>query len=226
MIDDSYKQFARRLEMAMDAANLPPKYKGRYEELARRVREQTGVQITVETISKYAQGLMMPRPTKMQALAKALDVDLAWFQSGAGGDAPVAKKGTSAGRPSPNANAAKFLGIALAQLGGARIVESPSIGPVHFQVAVRGAVLSVHAVLAERRGDGWSLTVPKYAVDTFILGILPSSATSFRMVALYYDDVESVGTDAGDAYDLRIDANLRSGKVTWSEMDDFSRLPR
>jgi hypothetical protein len=120
----------------------------------------------------------------------------------------------------------KFLGTALAQLFGAKIVETPATGPVHFKAAVRGAVLSVHSVLADREGDGWTVAVPKFAADTFILAVLPLSSTSFRLVELDWDEVEAVGEDHGDAYGVRIDSKLRTGGAAWTEIHDFGRIPR
>jgi hypothetical protein len=105
-------------------------------------------------------------------------------------------------------------------------VEAPTTGPVHFKTAVRGAVLSIHAVLAEREGDGWTLSVPKDAADTFVLGIVPETPTSFRLLSLFWEDVEALGKDTGEALELEIDSELRTGSVTWAEIADFGRLPR
>jgi transcriptional regulator with XRE-family HTH domain len=230
-----HEEFARRFERAMDSGrvDLPPKFKGRNEELARRMNDRFGVPVTPETISKWTKGNAYPRAERMAALASILGVDLAWLQMGAGGADPVTRSATSVVKAQPKGqrvtrgSAAKHLGLAMAELSGAPILDTPDVGDVHFTVAVGGgAVLSIHAALGERVGGGWRIRVPKSTEKTYVLGILPKTPTNFTAVELFWDDLVRVGTEEGDSLVAEIDAKLKTGDVTWTQIDNLVRRPR
>lgn len=237
-----HEDFARRLEMAMDAirADLPPKFKGRNEELARRINEKFGVPVTPETVSKWTKGTAYPRVERMAALASILGVDLAWLQMGAGGTNPVPRSASSSlsaeltnristkrGQQPVRRSTARQLALSMAEISGARILDVPDVGDVHFTVAVGGgAVLAIHAVLGERVAGGWRVKVPRSADTTYVMGILPKSPTAFTAVELFWDDLERVGTVDGDNLVVEIGEDLKTGDVTWTQIEGFVRRPR
>lgn len=236
-----HEDFAKRLERAMDliSADLPPKFKGRNEELARRMNEKFGVPVTPETVSKWTKGTAYPRVERMAALASILGVDLAWLQMGTGGPDPVARSASSVVQTTGNVRktaprgqvsrntTAKFLALSMAEISGARILDVPDVGDVHFTVAVGGgAVLAIHAVLGERVTNGWRVTVPRSADTTYVMGILPKTPTAFTAVELFWDDLERVGTVDGDNLVVEISEDLKTGDVIWTQIEGFVRRPR
>jgi len=67
---------------------VPILHHGLQTTLAQRM-EELGVLVRNETIRKYLNGTILPRPDRMAALARVLGVDLAWLSKGIGGDRPV-----------------------------------------------------------------------------------------------------------------------------------------
>lgn len=236
-----YTEFADRLLLAVDWGhlNIPVKNKGRHIEIARRM-EEAGYSVHGETVRKWFEGIAFPRTGAIQVLAKVLGVDLSWLQMGAGGHDPVLvgtpsppsqqssrRRGAAASQALTGTNQEdlpKILGIALARLSGARIVDYPGDGPVHFRVAVGGgAVLSVHSVIGEMQtGGGWKVSVPVEAEMTYVIGILPETPTRFTLVEIYWDDLDAAGQRVGDRIEVMIDKALHSGDVKWTEIKGFS----
>jgi transcriptional regulator with XRE-family HTH domain len=70
-------EFARRLVQSCDESPLVPEHgKGRQVYLAKRMK------VTQEAVRKWLEGESLPRPDKIGALAKVLDVDPVWLQLG------------------------------------------------------------------------------------------------------------------------------------------------
>lgn len=70
-------EFARRLVQACDESPLVPEHgRGRQVYLAKKLK------VTQEAVRKWLVGESLPRPDKIAALAKALDVDPVWLQLG------------------------------------------------------------------------------------------------------------------------------------------------
>ena len=70
-------EFARRLVQACDESPLVPEHgRGRQVYLAKKLK------VTQEAVRKWLVGESLPRPDKIAALARALDVDPVWLQLG------------------------------------------------------------------------------------------------------------------------------------------------
>ena len=70
-------EFARRLVQACDESPLVPEHgQGRQVYLAKKLK------VTQEAVRKWLVGESLPRPDKIGALAKVLDVDAVWLQLG------------------------------------------------------------------------------------------------------------------------------------------------
>jgi transcriptional regulator with XRE-family HTH domain len=73
---------ARLKEMMALHPRAPAAEHGRLTWLRNELEEVSGVKVSLETVRKWAADETIPRPSKMPALAKALDVDEAWLSLG------------------------------------------------------------------------------------------------------------------------------------------------
>lgn len=236
-----HPEFQRRLLRALDfnRMQIPDKGVGRNEEVARRLREQWGVPgSTSESVSKWTKGVTKPRPETMAALARVLGVDLAWLDSGVGGDGPVhreynPKEPLKPATPAPSQarsthlfspHEAPVVGLAKVafELMGATI-EPTTRAHGHFYAAFGpGFTLLIHAVLARAvEGGGWEAELPlAVAGNAMVMVVAPETPTSFKIVwlsRLNAENAAEIGKVEGDTLSLRIAPDLSSGAMKWTE---------
>lgn len=237
--------FRDRLTRAIEwnRNGVPQKGAGAHRHIAERMTA-LGILTRPQTVSQWNKGYTTPGgPTKGRALAQVLGVDYNWLMEGIGGEYPTFADGSAApsserlvplrpsAKPTPihrpdTQGMAIGLATAMVTLAGATNVRTtPGGGPVHFQFTAPGnMVVPVHAVLGERIDDGWSVTVPPEAVEATVLGILPVSPTSFKMVELFWDDLVQVAEKDEDGnLTITITDELTTGGVAWKPVEGFGR---
>lgn len=75
--------FGERFREACDRnPNCPPKHQGRYTWIIQRFSEISGETITPETCRKWSVGESQARRDKIRTLAKILEVDPIWLETG------------------------------------------------------------------------------------------------------------------------------------------------
>lgn len=76
-------EFAERLDLACARnGECPPLNKGRLTWVKRRFHEETGRSLSVEAIRKWFSGDAWPRRDSVLILAKVLNVDSVWLETG------------------------------------------------------------------------------------------------------------------------------------------------
>lgn len=225
-----HEAFARRLNEACDVnQDVPRLYYGRNTWITDRIKQDYGLPLTAETVRKWLDGEVMPRPERMAALANVLGVDLNWLALGSGGTRPVSRyrdphsPAMTAKPAAPPEDAAKHLGLGLVQLGGGQVVEVPPSGPVHFRAEIKGAQYAFHAIVGTQQGRGWEFVVPPEAENTFVLGLVPLGPARFRLLDIDWDEAQNLGepTDAGRR--ITVDGDMRTGDHAWREIITFAR---
>ncbi|RMD95697.1 MAG: XRE family transcriptional regulator [Alphaproteobacteria bacterium] len=170
--------FAKRLEWALEACpDAPRQVHGRLTWIKRQLAERMGVEVSLNTVHKWARGMSVPRGDNLRALAKLLGVDEVWLALGAAGvdvpDPHVSPEAVPA-----HAEAAVLYVAGLLGLGGAEVTFAPRSEPgVSLHAAPRpGAPPRPILVLRPVEGDeavtqSFIIPAPTPA-DTLILGVV------------------------------------------------------
>lgn len=176
--------FASRLEQAC-ATNpkAPPAY-GRLTWIAKGLSEQENVSISVESVRKWMTGEARPRPDRMAALARFLEVDEAWLALGKNPTMTVGEKKVRA----RNADGAVNLMIGLSQLAGGHVAvpvaTDPNAGKVDFYVILGGRQRAMQVALAKVAGRDLSFSVRTDYEAATVVGVVPTGGMKFDVVYL------------------------------------------
>lgn len=80
-----HAEFAKRLNMACDAADyVPPLNKGQQTWIAAKLEQDFGISTTNESVRRWLAGTSRPRHRTMVALAELLRVDPGWLAASTG----------------------------------------------------------------------------------------------------------------------------------------------
>lgn len=148
--------FSQRLNLACDGHPHVPAYgQGRQS----WIKENLGV--SHEAVSRWFAGASRPRPSKMKALAKVLDVDEAWLALGI---TPASDPAEMRVRNVQAEGASNTL-MGLAQLNGASVAlpddKDPRAAFVDFYAVFRGQQVPFHVALADEIAAAtYKVTVP------------------------------------------------------------------
>lgn len=192
-----HPQFAQRATSAADAnPKVPPMNHGRLGWIVARLAED-GHQATIETVRKWLAGETIPRQKKMASFAKILGVDESWLALGHEPELPT----KTVRARNALASGAVNLVVGVIQIAGGN-PAFPSDGDkraeahgIDFYAIIKGAQYAFHVAVAERRGDLFHFSIPTKAVseETVIVGVLPTSPTSFEFVEIDLDGIEATG---------------------------------
>lgn len=164
-------EFAKRLDTACDAhPHAPPLHRGRYRWIYVEMGKH-GIQVTTSAVAKWFSGDYMPRGRNMDMLARILDVDVVWLQTGV--DAMLRPKEHR--HRNALAEGAVNLVAGLIQLGGGHIAfpEPERGGQVDLEAIIRGARYSFHVILAGTgNGEKMRIGVPPNYHELVVLAVV------------------------------------------------------
>lgn len=168
-------EFAKRLDTACDAhPHAPPLHRGRYRWICDEM-EKHGILVTTSAVAKWFSGDYMPRGRNMDMLARILDVDVVWLQTGV--DAMLRPKEQR--NRNALAEGAVNLVAGLIQLEGGHIAfpakddRRAKDARIDLEAIIRGARYSFHIILAERGdGDKMRIGVPLNYHELVVLAVV------------------------------------------------------
>lgn len=159
MPQETSKEFAYRLNQAVEGHPLaPPTPFGRQAWLKEKLRGETRLEVSNNSISKWFNGLSTPRPDNIRKIARVLSVDDVWLGSGRKPETSAREKGL---------NHAKARGGALALAGllemqGGRVTfPDQADDPSDLRVNLGDANFSAIVVSPRETDNAWTFVVPE-----------------------------------------------------------------
>jgi len=173
MTQDTTIEFGQRLERAVDGHPLaPPTPYGRQAWLLEKLRKETGLDVSANTISKWFSGSARPRPDNIRKIAQVLRVDEVWLALG--------RKPTDRPEGVPEVEKARGAASVLAgliEMSGGRIsYPKADAAPVDLHATVQGNSFDVIAASPTVDGDTFSFVVNEPARDARILAVVLAAA--------------------------------------------------
>jgi hypothetical protein len=166
-------EFAKRLAQAIEAHPRAPKLgSGRLTWLKREL-DLRGHDIQIETVRKWLAGISKARPTKVDALAEILGVDVVWLSLGI--DTVLDDRQRKA--HSFVANGALNVVAGLIQMDGGSPAFSDGEGPVDIHAIIKGVKYDLHVAVGRVSGNQITFGVPVSATPLIYLGLLKSGFT-------------------------------------------------
>lgn len=218
------KEFVRRLNQACDESPLvPERHKGRQNFIAERLA------VAPEAVSKWFKAVSMPRPDKMRALAKLLDVDHAWLALGAEPEMDRKSRKVHAKRSS----GAVHLVWGMISLSGGHCGEPSENDPrgeyVDFYATLHGVVYPIHVSLARLVSNcSYEVILPKEYRDVRVVSVIPVSADSYHFLDMSADLIDEHKTRKGGDYAVVVERADRgryvTGDSTWVRIRNFKEF--
>ncbi len=176
-------EFAYRLEVALEGhPHAPATPHGRQSWLRRTLRDQTGRDVSPNTVHKWCRGTARPRADAMRDLARVLNVDEVWLSMGVKPSAAttVSDENVAAAR------AATLLVAGLIESAGGRVTfPAPDDSVVSLYANVGDSSLGIVAVAPQSPGDNPVFIVPEPAEDNVVVGVvMQSPANGYAGTAL------------------------------------------
>lgn len=172
MSQETTKEFAVRLKMAVEAHPLAPETVfGRQSWLREKLEKETGIEVSANAIHKWMNGTSRPREDSIRALARILGVDYLWLSFGRtpSSEAPVDSKPVS----SSNAGSLILAGLVQAAGGSAIFAGREEAASVYVN-SPEGQVGIVVADCVERAGSLLAV-IPEPVGKNRIVAVLPRS---------------------------------------------------
>lgn len=194
------KAFAQRLNTACDGhPHVPPYGHGR------QTWVKDKLDVSHEAVRKWFMGETRPRPAKMRALAKILDVDEAWLSLGIVPDTPHEEKRTR----SRAVEGAVNVVAGLVQMNGGNIAfpgdNDPRNGYVDFYAIIKGAQYAISVSLAKHVNNGtYKFTIPKEYDQCKVIGAVHAYAHRVHLLNLTHELIEQYKTRKGGYFELTL----------------------
>lgn len=208
-----YTDFSRRLEQACaDNPHVPPHNFGRLRWFADELAKH-GVEVRQETIRKWFAGETRPREKPLAALAKILRADSAWLLVGS--TSGITEK--EARVRNAAADGAVNLVAGLVQMHGARPAfprqddEFAQKHKIDLYAIIKGVQYPFHVTLFH---EGKAI-VPFEAEGSFVLGVIPLSPTSFKLVEVDREGLAAAGKRKSGFIEITEDS------YPWREIESF-----
>lgn len=191
--------FARRLEQACDGSpHCPPFNKGRLTWIADELGKSLGQKLSVQTVSRWMDGVSKPRHAKAIKLAQLLGVDSTWLYLGVEPElAPRERKVRNA-----MADGAVNVVAGLIQMDGGHPAfpeegdARAAAAHIDLYAVIKGAQYAFHVTLGIREDGGWRFAVPADHEGIVVLGVV-REGLSFHLVELTGEMIEANGTPTG-----------------------------
>lgn len=218
------KQFVARLEKACDDNRdyIPLKGEGRQQVIAERLG------LAAEAVSKWFNGVSMPRPAKMHELADLLKVDTGWLWTGIEPEVDRAERRVRA----KEAEGAVHLVWGHITLDGGHCGELPAGDPrreyVDFTAILRGSVMPIHVSLGREVAVGqFELLVPREFPELRVIGVIPAGPGKYHFIDLPAPMVDKVKQRKGGAYAVTVSRSANryvSESAHWPRINSFAEL--
>ncbi len=212
-----HPEFAHRMQLACDQnPNVPPLNYGRLTWFTRQFEERFGVEVTVETIRKWAAGESKPRTKAMAQLAEILGVDDAWLTLG------KSQSLTEKQRKVRNATADGAVNVVTGfiQMCGGHPSFPEKDGPIDIQAIIKGALYNFHVCVGEKVNGGYHFSVPAEATETLVVGVIRTGDLSVKLIELDWEGIEAHAKRLGGSLEVILDA--KSEDRWWKDIDTFA----
>lgn len=177
---DFRRAFVGRLKQSCDESkHIPQPGQGRQQYIVDRLG------VTPEAVSKWFNGVSMPRPDKMELLADLLECDQAWLAYGITPEMDRTERRIHA-RESDGA-AQLVLGMIMLAGGhcGQPQPSDPRFHYVDFYATIRGSVYPMHVGLArEISKDIFEVIIPKEYKDVRCVAVIPAGPGKYHFIDL------------------------------------------
>lgn len=161
-------EFAHRLAQALDSCPTAPEAQyGRLSWLQRELKKATNTEVSVNTVHKWVNGMSLPRPDNIKAIARVLKVDEIWL---ALGRKPVAETEGDRTHASQTSGAALLVAGLIESGGGKVIFGSPGTVP-HLKANISGKDISVIAVAPQVANGKAAFVIPEPVRDSRVVAI-------------------------------------------------------
>lgn len=214
--------FAKRLNGACDGHPHIPAYgQGRQT----WIKENLGV--SHEAVRKWFTGDSRPRPEKMRALAKALEVDEAWLALGLAPDLTPAEQKV---RNAENEGAVNVV-TGLLQMNGSRCAfpsdNDPNASFVDIYSIQRGVQLAIHITLAKIKSPNQLVfVIPKEYENCRVIGVIHARANRVHLLNMTHDMIEKYKQRKGGYFEVHVtyrDGAYYSGEDKWVKIESFAK---
>ena len=200
------REFAKRMKIACD--NIPgmPFGKGRAAWIQREMNIR-GVETSLNTVYRWYEGSMRPRPNKMKILAEVLKVDTAWLANGTVPELNFEEKKHF----DASADASVNILMGFIQMAGWNCAfpeeDDPNKSAVHFYSIINGRQRRFY-VCYGLKGEktSYSFDVPPFHEKTIVIGLIDTKPLEVEMVRL----PTVLINDAGESHNglTRVTANV------------------
>lgn len=210
-------EFAKRLNQACDQSGVIPEYgHGRQVYVSKRLK------VTQEAVRKWFNGLARPKVTKMQELARLLEVDEAWLALGVKPELDRKEKRAHADK----VEGAVYTLFGLMNMAGGACAfpgqNDPRNEYVDFYTILRGMQIAVHvSVGRETSKNVYQLIVPDQFRDVRCVGVIHLTGFNFHVIDLRTDLIDRHKQRKSGDYMLTIsrkDGEYFTGGDEWPRM--------
>lgn len=160
--------FARRFESACENNPHVPSFNAGRLTWIRDQMKKRGMAVSIESISKWYSGFMMPRREKLALLAEILGVDEAWLAVGQQ-DAPIKERKARNATADGMVNA--IAGFLQMDGGHPAFPQDDKNPDVDLYAIIRGANYAFHVAAGEdAKGGSVKFMVPQDFANLFVIG--------------------------------------------------------
>lgn len=194
------KLFAQRLNTACDGHPHIPEYGH-----GRQTWIKEKLDVSHEAVRKWFSGETRPRPLKMKALARILEVDEAWLSLGVIPDTPHDEKRARSGQVE---GAVNVVG-GLIQMNGGHIAfpgdNDARASYVDLYAIIKGAQYAVNVALAKHISNGtYRFTLPKEYEQCKVIGAVHVYAHRVHLLNLTHEIIEQYKARKGGYFELLV----------------------
>lgn len=218
------KAFVARLKQSCDESKLIPQPGlGRQQFIVERLG------VTAEAVSKWFNGVSMPRPDKMTLLADLLECDQAWLAYGIQPEMDRSERRIHA----RETNGAVQLVLGMIMLAGGHCGMPTETDPrseyVDFYATMRGSVYPMHISLArEVSRDHFEVIVPKEYRDVRSVAVMPAGGGKYHFLDLPLPMIEEHKVRKAGSFMIPISriepSKYATGRGLWPRIKTFGEL--
>lgn len=196
------EDFSTRLEQAIEMhPRCPEATHGRLTWLRDLLAKEAGLEVSLNTVHKWASGQARPRPDKVKAIAQVLSVDEVWLSVGSKPvDTPRTRR-----HEARRASGAVMTVAGLVEMSGGHIAfpdsgdKTASENNVHLYATMDGALRRLTVIAGKPEDDDRVVfNVPWPVAGNRVLGLIVMPSDKFGCVSIY--DLTDTGGQAMGGY--------------------------
>lgn len=222
------QSIASRLRQACDEHLDAPAYNhGRQTWVRAQLADRFGVPVSSETVSKWFTGAARPRPDKINALSRLLEVDEAWLALGI---SPQKEQREAKIRNAMADGVVNVLAGFIQLSGGHPAFPDPNqtdTAPVDLYAIIRGAHYALQVELAEQEGGAaFRFQLSRDREDRIVVGVIQRGPLACEFIELSAEMIERHGARRGGALEITVtregDRYVTAGEV-WPQIESFAQ---